>query len=809
VYNIDMNAIRVRPEFIIIIKKYTVYSVVLALLIVVIGLLLPPNINSRAAGNLTITTITWNVIGLDRQDVFTGPNQFPVGARVCNTGDTDATNLVVDFEWDSGNPYISLSSNNTQSITILPPSTCHDFYFNAIINRDESAKLTARRYHVTASADGLASVSTQVPRQLFVQELDQNINENLGSITGPTSVLVGQSYTYILQQSTVPDQQQLVNFIDFPSDIFNVQSIDVEYSTPAGGMNNKTYADACGWDDDPNSPTYLQCVGPAPSDFPDGVAGGTVQITYTVQVVSAGTAELKSLFYGYDEDAYAYQYDQNSTSLTVIAFDQTEDTPTATNTQTVTNTPTITGTPPTATASATPTITGTPPTATPTFTGTPPTPTATGTITPYMSITKAASASIVKPGNTLTFTIKVSNTGSAPAVDVTVTDNINSVLNISSVSTTKGTYTVNTSTRTVTVNVGSLSPNQSATITIVTKVNTTATTTATYTNYARLSHKYGGVTFSINSNTVSFTVQISGTLPPTGLAPINPDYEEDSGIFLPLLIICIVLGLSGLVIIIQSLRLKSKGSPWTDWFTKTGIILISAGVLFGLLAIAVKPGSAFTALLIKEPGKQESVEDAATTWNPTEEGPFFLLPTPTELESLPDYPIPTPNLKITPGSDEPAPDTSAITRIVIPSIEVDTIVKYVPLDGLTWLISGLKQEVAWMGETSWPGLGGNTGLAGHITLRDGSNGPFRYLDDLQSGDIVNLYTEENIYTYKVRSRRVVDGDDLSVLEQTDYPQLLLITCADWDKDIYMYLKRVIVYSDLVDVQRFIQSSQSN
>jgi protoporphyrinogen oxidase len=80
-----MNAIRVRPEFIIIIKKYTVYSVVLALLIVVIGLLLPPNINSRAAGNLTITTITWNVIGLDRQDVFTGPNQFPVGARVCNT----------------------------------------------------------------------------------------------------------------------------------------------------------------------------------------------------------------------------------------------------------------------------------------------------------------------------------------------------------------------------------------------------------------------------------------------------------------------------------------------------------------------------------------------------------------------------------------------------------------------------------------------------------------------------------------------------------------------------------------------------
>jgi len=36
---------------------------------------------------------------------------------------------------------------------------------------------------------------------------------------------------------------------------------------------------------------------------------------------------------------------------------------------------------------------------------------------------------------------------------------------------------------------------------------------------------------------------------------------------------------------------------------------------------------------------------------------------------------------------------------------MDTVVKYVPYDGLTWLIAGLQQEIAWMGDTSWPGLG--------------------------------------------------------------------------------------------------------
>ena len=125
------------------------------------------------------------------------------------------------------------------------------------------------------------------------------------------------------------------------------------------------------------------------------------------------------------------------------------------------------------------------------------------------------------------------------------------------------------------------------------------------------------------------------------------------------------------------------------------------------------------------------------------------------------------------------------------------------------MISGLKEEVAWMGETSWPGLGGNTALAGHVTLRDGGNGPFRYLADLQAGDIITLYTEENQYTYQVRTMEVVEDNDLSVIAETENTQLTLITCTDWNEEINMYLKRFVVYSDLISTTPRYSQGNSN
>jgi len=772
------------------------------------GFLLIPTITTQAAPALTITPITWDVVGLDEQDINQGPNQYPIGVRVCNTGDTQASNLSINFSWDSTNPYINLISNSSIDASVLAAQNCKDFYFNIVINRTEGAKNTYRQYHITASSPDAGSVSTPIPREIYVVALNQETNNNLSPISGPTVVNVGEIVEYSIQQSTIPDYQQLMSFINFPTDIFQILSVSITYGTPTNLTRNQVYADACGWDSNPGSATFLQCIGPPPTEFPNGIVGSSIAIHYMVQVIAPGTANLSTTIYGYNNGNYNYQYNPNISLLTVTAIEQATATGTATQTPTATftstQTATITGTPPTATLTQTPTVTGTPPTSTPTFTGTPPTPTATGTIFPGMNISKSVSASSAKPGQSLIFTIKVSNTGLAPAIDVKVTDTFQYVVNIISVATTKGTYTVNTSSRQVTYNIGTMAPNEAVTLTVTTKVNSAVTSTSTFSNFARLFYKIGETTLTKNSNTVSYQIVIGGSLPPTGFLPVTPDTPKQSLLHTISISIAIILGFTGIILIIWGISKQGNKNSLTGWFISMGSILLITAILFGLLSISLNKKAKLSS--------STNLKDEITnepTWFPTEEGPWILLPTSTELAILPDYPVPTPEPGALQNNDELDPDISSIDWITIPAIEVDTVVKYVPYNGLTWMISGLKQEIAWMGETSWPGLGGNTALAGHITLRDGSDGPFRYLSDLSEGDVINIFTEEKIYTYAVREQTVVEGDDLSILEDTETPQLTLITCTGWDPDVHMYLKRLIVYSDLIEVKPLVNSTHSD
>jgi sortase A len=155
---------------------------------------------------------------------------------------------------------------------------------------------------------------------------------------------------------------------------------------------------------------------------------------------------------------------------------------------------------------------------------------------------------------------------------------------------------------------------------------------------------------------------------------------------------------------------------------------------------------------------------------------------------------------VTPDTVTETLDTSPVVRLVIPTLKLDAEVKYVPWDTTleTWLISGLHQEIAWLGGSSWPGLGSNTVLAGHVTIRDYGNGPFRFLDQLVNGDEIIVYTNAKMYTYRVRESTVVAEDDLWVTNPTENPQVTLITCTDWNREAQAYQKRLIIFADLVN-----------
>jgi len=334
-------------------------------------LLTVPTLTTLADAVLTIEPTTWNVIGLDSNDVNAGPNTFPVGARVCNTGDADATNLVASFVWDGLHPYLSLSGSSSLTLATLAPGECYEFVFYVTVTRSTLAYDTTALYHITVSADGLPDISTPTPRELYVEHLVSQNRNGVRAISidgtpitfGSTITLsVSTTYTFTVEGFTATGgYEQLESFLTYNNTMFEILSISASYDVPSGATNDQVYADACGWDNDPGSATYRSCIGP--DNYAGGNAGGDPIITtYVVHVMAAGTATLQNLIYDFSGSSYHYNSDFDDDFITVIAAEPTPtptQTPTSTATGTAIATQTSTPTPdPGGTATPTPSVSG-------------------------------------------------------------------------------------------------------------------------------------------------------------------------------------------------------------------------------------------------------------------------------------------------------------------------------------------------------------------------------------------------------------------------------------------------------------------
>jgi len=263
---------------------------------------------AEAQAQLTIQPVSWNIIGLDSNNPSTGPNKFPVGARVCNVGAVALSNVTANFVWDSANININLAVPPTLSAATLNAGSCVDFYFDVTVTRTNAAYNTARRFHITATANGAGTVSTPTPRELYVEMLVSQNRNSVNQIVGPTTVYVGQTYQYTINVSTATQgYEQLEAFLELTNVVFQVLSVATTYSAPAGGTNNKIYADACGWDNVPGSATYRSCVGPV--QYSGGKAGGTISTTYTVRIIAAGTTTASTLIRDFSGSSYHYNSD--------------------------------------------------------------------------------------------------------------------------------------------------------------------------------------------------------------------------------------------------------------------------------------------------------------------------------------------------------------------------------------------------------------------------------------------------------------------------------------------------------------------
>jgi len=149
---------------------------------------------------------------------------------------------------------------------------------------------------------------------------------------------------------------------------------------------------------------------------------------------------------------------------------------------------------------------------------------------------------------------------------------------------------------------------------------------------------------------------------------------------------------------------------------------------------------------------------------------------------------------------EPSQTSQEFERIVIPSLKVNAPIISKPYSELTWDISNLGQDVAVLDDIPHQTSENNIVFAGHVTVRNGSHGPFRYLWQLIPGEEIILYDDNLIYTYVVREQLLVYPEQSSVLNDTSQPQLTLITCTTWDEETLSYLRRLVVFADLEKVE---------
>jgi uncharacterized repeat protein (TIGR01451 family) len=124
------------------------------------------------------------------------------------------------------------------------------------------------------------------------------------------SLVVGNTYEITLVGSTAPQgYEQFEEFINFPNTIFQILDVVTNYSAISSAAisnpHDNLYGDACGWENDPDSPNYLECLG-------DGKVGGiNVTTVYTVKILSGGgtTETLNTLLYDFSGSSFHYNAD--------------------------------------------------------------------------------------------------------------------------------------------------------------------------------------------------------------------------------------------------------------------------------------------------------------------------------------------------------------------------------------------------------------------------------------------------------------------------------------------------------------------
>lgn len=129
-------------------------------------------------------------------------------------------------------------------------------------------------------------------------------------------------------------------------------------------------------------------------------------------------------------------------------------------------------------------------------------------------------------------------------------------------------------------------------------------------------------------------------------------------------------------------------------------------------------------------------------------------------------------------------DGRPLGRLIIPRLGIDPVF----VNGTRWG-ADLSRGPGRYPETFLPGMGRVTAIAGHRTT---FGAPFRHIDRLRAGDVIEVELPYGLFTYRVVEHEIVDNGDWSILEPRGYDTLVLSACHP----LYSASHRWVVFAQL-------------
>jgi sortase (surface protein transpeptidase) len=183
--------------------------------------------------------------------------------------------------------------------------------------------------------------------------------------------------------------------------------------------------------------------------------------------------------------------------------------------------------------------------------------------------------------------------------------------------------------------------------------------------------------------------------------------------------------------------------------------------------------------------------------------PPTIQPTTTDPAPAPDRQIDAAVSPAIPRWSVVSPAPASPSRIVIPSIGVDTrVVPVATTESGAMEAPEIYSDVGWYRLGAAPGDVGRAVLAGHVDSRSGP-AVFYRLRDLKPGDVIEVSAEVDghplRFVVRESARYPEDGAPLDqIFGPSDRPELVLITCdGAFDRSRGSYDHRLVVYADLL------------